>query len=303
MTNRFNFIAEAEDQGIRIDKWLVSQDEIDLSRSAVVKLIESGSVTVSGKKVQKSRILTAGDEISVEIPEPEELKIEPQDIPIEVVYEDDDLAIVNKPQGMVVHPAPGNPDGTLVNALLWRFKGQLSGINGVIRPGIVHRIDKNTAGLLVIAKNDFAHRSLAALIKDHNFIREYEAICVGHFKDKEGTVDAPIGRDPKNRKKMCVTPTNSRNAITHYRVLEELKNSSYVRFTLETGRTHQIRVHSAYLGHPILGDDVYGKPHKGCKGQCLYAKRLGFVHPRTSEKLDFSIDPPEFFEKILISER
>ncbi len=301
--NRYNFIAEESDEGIRLDKWLVSQDEIDLTRSSLVKLIESGAVTVNGKPAQKSRTLRAGEEISVEIPEPKELEVIPQDIPIEIVYEDKYLAIVNKPQGMVVHPAPGNPDGTLVNALLYRFRGELSGINGVIRPGIVHRIDKNTAGLLVIAKTDSAHRGLAALIKDHNFIREYEAVCTGHFKEKSGTVNAPIGRDPKDRKRMCVSEKNSRVAITRYEVLEELRGASYVRFALETGRTHQIRVHSAYLGHPILGDDVYGKPYKGCKGQALYAKRLGFVHPITGENLDFSIEPPEFFIKILESLR
>lgn len=301
--NRYSFIAEASDAGMRIDKWLTSQDEIDLTRSAIVRLIECGSVTVDGKAVSKSRIISAGDEITVDVPEPVELKVEPQDIPIEVVYEDSDLAIVNKPQGMVVHPAPGNPDGTLVNALLYRFKGQLSGINGVIRPGIVHRIDKNTAGLLVVAKNDFSHRALAELIKDHNFTREYEAVCVGHFKEPDGTINAPIGRDPRDRKKMCVTDRNSREAITHYHVIEELKGASYVRFTLETGRTHQIRVHCAYMGHPILGDDVYGKPYKGCKGQCLYAKRLGFVHPRSGEYIEFTAGMPDFFTRILTSLR
>lgn len=297
--NRYNFIAEQSDEGMRLDKWLASQDEVELTRSAIVRLIEDGSVKVNGAPSKKSACLKSGDEISIDIPEPKELKAKAQDIPIEVVYEDDDLAIVNKPQGMVVHPAPGNPDGTLVNALLHRFKGQLSGINGVIRPGIVHRIDKNTAGLLVIAKNDFAHKALAELIKDHDFIREYEAVCTGHFKEHAGTVDAPIGRSKTDRKKMCVTTENSRRAVTHYEVLEELRGCSYVRFSLETGRTHQIRVHAAYIGHPILGDDVYGRAYNGCKGQCLYAKRLGFKHPRTGELVDFSIDPPEFFTDIL----
>lgn len=301
--NRYSFIAESSDTGIRIDKWLTSQDEVDLTRSAVVRLIEAGSVTVNGAVIQKSRVLNQGDAITVDIPDPVELKIVPQDIPIEVVYEDADLAIINKPQGMVVHPAAGNLDGTLVNALLWRFRGQLSGINGVIRPGIVHRIDKNTSGLLVIAKTDFAHQGLAKLIKDHDFTREYEAICVGRFKEPSGTINAPIGRDPKDRKKMCVTATNSREAITHYQLIEELKGHSHMRFTLETGRTHQIRVHSAYMGHPILGDDVYGKPHKGCKGQCLHAKKLGFVHPRSGEYIEFTSPLPDYFTKILTSLR
>lgn len=301
--NLYNFIAEPSDCGMRIDKWLASQDEVDLTRSAIVRLIESGSVKVNSNPVKKSTALSSGDEITVEVPEPEELEILPQNIPIEVVYEDSDLAVINKPQGMVVHPAPGNSDGTLVNALLYRFKGSLSGINGVIRPGIVHRIDKNTAGLLVIAKNDFSHRALAALIKDHDFTREYEAICTGYFKEESGTVDAPIGRNPKDRKKMCVTYENSRSAITHYQVLEQLRGYSYVRFTLETGRTHQIRVHSAYIGHPILGDDLYGKPYNGCKGQCLYAKRLGFRHPRSGEYIEFSIPPPDFFTELLVKLR
>ena len=301
--NRYSITAEQSDAGSRLDKWLTEQTEFDISRSAAVKLIESGSVKVNGLTASKSRVLSEGDEVEVEIPDPIELEVLPQDIPIEIVYEDDDLAVVNKPQGMVVHPAAGNPDGTLVNALLFRLKGKLSGINGVLRPGIVHRIDKNTAGLLVAAKTDFAHQRLAELIKAHDFTREYEAICIGHFKEPSGTIDAPIGRDKNDRKKMCVTAQNSKPAITHYSVIEELRGCSYVRFTLETGRTHQIRVHCAYIGHPILGDDVYGKPYKGCKGQCLYAKKLGFVHPRTGEYLEFTAETPQFFQKILDSLR
>lgn len=301
--NRYSITAEQSDAGSRLDKWLTEQTEFDISRSAAVKLIESGSVKVNGLTESKSRVLSEGDEVEVEIPDPVELEVIPQDIPIEIVYEDDDLAVVNKPQGMVVHPAAGNPDGTLVNALLFRLKGKLSGINGVLRPGIVHRIDKNTAGLLVVAKTDFAHQRLAELIKAHDFTREYEAICVGHFKEPSGTIDAPIGRDKNDRKKMCVTAQNSKPAITHYTVIEELRGCSYVRFALETGRTHQIRVHCAYVGHPILGDDVYGKPYKDCKGQCLYAKKLGFVHPRTGEYLEFTAEPPQFFQKILDSLR
>ena len=301
--NRYSITAEQSDSGSRLDKWLTEQTEFDISRSAAVKLIEGGSVKVNGLTASKSRALSECDEVEIEIPDPVELEVIPQDIPIEIVYEDDDLAVVNKPQGMVVHPAAGNPDGTLVNALLFRLKGKLSGINGVLRPGIVHRIDKNTAGLLVVAKTDFAHQRLAELIKAHDFTREYEAICVGHFKEPSGTIDAPIGRDKNDRKKMCVTAQNSKPAITHYTVIEELRGCSYVRFALETGRTHQIRVHCAYVGHPILGDDVYGKPYKGCKGQCLYAKKLGFVHPRTGEYLEFTAEAPQFFQKILDSLR
>ena len=301
--NRYSITAEQSDSGSRLDKWLTEQTEFDISRSAAVKLIEGGSVKVNGLTASKSRVLSVGDEVEVEIPDPVELEVIPQDIPIEIVYEDDDLAVVNKSQGMVVHPAAGNPDGTLVNALLFRLKGKLSGINGVLRPGIVHRIDKNTAGLLVVAKTDFAHQRLAELIKAHDFTREYEAICVGHFKEPSGTIDAPIGRDKIDRKKMCVTAQNSKPAITHYSVIEELRGCSYVRFALETGRTHQIRVHCAYVGHPILGDDVYGKPYKGCKGQCLYAKKLGFVHPRTGDYLEFTAETPQFFQKILDSLR
>ncbi len=301
--NRYSVTAESSDAGARLDKWLTEQTEFDITRSAAVKLIESGNVKVNGLTASKSRQLSEGDEVTVEIPDPVELEILPQDIPIEVVYEDDDLAVVNKPQGMVVHPAAGNPDGTLVNALLYRFQGRLSGINGVLRPGIVHRIDKNTAGLLVVAKTDFAHQKLAELIKAHDFTREYEAICVGHFKEPSGTINAPIGRDKNDRKRMSVTPCNSKVAITHYTVIEELRGCSYVRFALETGRTHQIRVHCAYVGHPILGDDVYGKPYKGCKGQCLYAKKLGFVHPRTGEYIEFEAEMPQFFKKLLDSLR
>lgn len=301
--SNYSFIAEKSDVGIRLDKWLSEQDEVDITRSAAIKIIESGGVKVNGFTAKKSYTLSDGDIISVEIPEPILPEAVPQNIPIDVVYEDGDLAVVNKPQGMVVHPAAGNPDGTLVNALMYRFEGSLSGINGVIRPGIVHRIDKNTSGLLVIAKNDFAHLKLAELIKAHDFTREYEAICVGHFKEPTGTINAPIGRDKKDRKRMAVTPTNSKEAITHYELIEELRGHSYMRFILETGRTHQIRVHSAYVGHPILGDEVYGKPYKGCKGQCLHAKKLGFVHPRSGEYLEFTSELPEYFTQILTSLR
>ena len=301
--SNYNFIAEKSDVGIRLDKWLSEQDEVDITRSAAIKIIESGGVKVNGFTAKKSYTLSDGDIITVELSEPILPEAVPQNIPIDVVYEDSDLAVVNKPQGMVVHPAAGNPDGTLVNALMYRFEGRLSGINGVIRPGIVHRIDKNTSGLLVIAKNDFAHLKLAELIKAHDFTREYEAICVGHFKEPTGTINAPIGRDKKDRKRMAVTPTNSKEAITHYELIEELRGHSYMRFILETGRTHQIRVHSAYVGHPILGDEVYGKPYKGCKGQCLHAKKLGFVHPRSGVYLEFTSELPDYFTQILTSLR
>lgn len=301
--NRFEFIADRQDEGERIDKWLTLQDEVDLTRSAVAKLIEGENVLINGKIAQKSAKLSIGDRVIIEIPDPVDLKVEAQDIPIEIVYEDDDVVIVNKPQGMVVHPAAGNPDGTLVNALLYKCQGKLSSINGVIRPGIVHRIDKNTSGLLIVCKNDKAHLHVSEQIKAHTFTREYEAICVGRFKEKSGTVNAPIGRDKVDRKRMCVTPTNSKEAITHYEVLEELGNYSYMRFRLETGRTHQIRVHCAYLGHPILGDDVYGKPYKGCKGQTLHARKIGFIHPSTGEYLEFTSDLPDYFTKLLNSLR
>ncbi len=301
--NRFELVCESCDIGARVDKWLTEQDKVDLTRSAVAKLIEQGNVLVNGKVTGKSYKLSLGDSVVIEIPDPVDLKIEAQDIPVEIVYEDDDLLVVNKPQGMVVHPAPGNYDGTLVNALLYKCKGQLSSINGVIRPGIVHRIDKNTSGLLIVAKNDFSHNMLAEQIKAHSFTREYEAVCIGRFKEKSGTVNAPIGRDKNDRKKMCVTPINSKNAVTHYEVLEEMCNYSYVLFKLETGRTHQIRVHSSHIGHPILGDDVYGKAYKGCKGQCLHARKIGFIHPRTNEYLEFSSNLPEYFVKLLNSLR
>ena len=298
MTGSFELIADAEDVGKRIDK-LLSEELTDVSRSALQKLIEEGSVLVGGKPIGKNYKLKSGDVISVSVPEPQELKAEPQDIPIDIVYEDDSLLVVNKPKGMVVHPAAGNPDGTLVNALMFHCRGRLSSINGVIRPGIVHRIDKFTSGLLMVAKTDKAHNCLAAQIKDHSFTREYNAICVGRFKDLIGTVNEPIGRNKYDRKKMCVTYQNSKEAVTRYEVIEEIGQYSLVRFRLETGRTHQIRVHSAFIGHPVLGDDVYGKPFKGIDGQCLHAKKLGFVHPETDEYMEFDSELPEYFSNIL----
>jgi 23S rRNA pseudouridine1911/1915/1917 synthase len=298
MPDRLEFTAGTENIGERIDKTL-SELLTEMSRSALQKLVSEGCVLVNGKSVSKNYKMKNGDIVTVDIPEPEELKAEPQDIPIDIVYEDDSLLVVNKPQGMVVHPAAGNPDGTLVNALMYHCKGRLSSINGVIRPGIVHRIDKFTSGLLMVAKTDKAHNFLAEQIKDHSFTREYNAICVGRFKDLTGTVNEPIGRSKFDRKKMCVTYQNCKEAVTHYEVLEEFGQYSLVRFRLETGRTHQIRVHSAFIGHPVLGDDVYGKAYKGLDGQCLHAKKLGFIHPESGEYMEFDSELPEYFVKVL----
>lgn len=294
--NILDFSVSELSAGQRIDKFLCDNME-DVTRSFVQKLFD-GSVTVNGNPACKNYKLKSGDVISVTVPEPKELDIAPQDIPIEIVYEDDELLVVNKPKGMVVHPAPGNYDKTLVNALLFHCKGRLSSINGVIRPGIVHRIDKDTSGLLMVAKTDSAHNFLAEQIKEHSFKREYQAVCVGRFKEKSGTVTAPIGRNKNDRKKMCVTYENSKPAETFYEVLEEFSGYSLVRFVLKTGRTHQIRVHSKYLGHPVLGDEVYGKPFKGIEGQCLHAKKIGFVHP-DGRYLEFDSELPDYFKNVL----
>lgn len=298
MSDHYNFTVSEENIGDRIDK-VLSKQLPEMSRSSLQKLVNDGCVLVNGNIVSKNYKIKNSDTISVEIPEAEELKAEPQDIPIDIVYEDDSLLVVNKPQGMVVHPAAGNPDGTLVNALLFHCKGRLSSINGVIRPGIVHRIDKFTSGLLMVAKTDKAHNFLAQQIKDHNFTREYNAICIGRFKEPTGTVNEPIGRSKFDRKKMCVTYQNCKEAVTHYEVLEDLGQYSLVKFRLETGRTHQIRVHSAFIGHPVLGDDVYGKAYTGLEGQCLHAKKLGFIHPETKEYMEFDSELPVYFVKVL----
>ena len=289
----------AVEAGIRLDKFVSEQTEGEITRSAAVKLIEDGNCTVNGKQVQKNYKLKAGDKIVLEIPEAVDVDILPEDIPLDIVYEDNDLLVVNKPKGMVVHPAPGHYSGTLVNALMFHCKDSLSGINGEIRPGIVHRIDKDTSGLLIVAKNDTAHKGLAAQIKEHSFTREYEAVVNGSIKE-DGTVNAPIGRHKTDRKKMCVTTENSREAVTHYFVLENFVDSTHLRLRLETGRTHQIRVHMAYIGHSVAGDEVYGngKP-KSLMGQCLHAKKIGFVHPVTGEYLEFDSELPEYFKKFL----
>lgn len=287
-----------EDKGKRIDKF-ISDNIAELTRSAVQNIIESEAVAVDGRTAAKNYRIRGGEEIIVNIPEPQPMDAVPENIPLEIVYEDNDLLVVNKPKGMVVHPAHGNYTGTLVNALLYHCGDSLSGINGVIRPGIVHRIDKNTSGLLIVAKNDAAHIHLAAQIKAHSFTREYEAVACGYFKDSEGTIDAPIGRHKTDRKKMCVTAENSRNAVTHYSVVRQYGGYAHVRLRLETGRTHQIRVHLAYIGHPILGDDVYGKAYKGLDGQCLHARKIGFIHPTTGEYLEFTSELPKYFSAVL----
>jgi len=298
MSEQVILTALPEDNGSRIDKY-ISDNIAELTRSAVQGLIEKELVLAEGKAVSKNYKLRGGEEISVEIPEPEPMDAVPEDIPLDIVYEDDDLLVVNKPKGMVVHPAHGNYTGTLVNALLHHCGDSLSGINGVIRPGIVHRIDKNTSGLLIVAKNDASHLKLAEQIKEHSFTREYEAVACGYFKDAEGTVDAPIGRHKTDRKKMCVTTENSRNAVTPYSVIRQYGGYAHVRLRLETGRTHQIRVHLSYIGHPVLGDDVYGKPYKGIEGQCLHARKIGFIHPSTGEYMEFVSDLPDYFVSIL----
>lgn len=292
----------AVDAGKRIDSFLAERTE--MSRSAAVSVIESGSVTVNGKVEKKNYKVCDGDCVSFEKPEPVVLDVVAQQIPLDIVYEDVDLLVVNKPQGMVVHPAAGNEDGTLVNALMAHCGTSLSGINGVLRPGIVHRIDKDTSGLLLVAKSDRAHVFLSEQIKAHSLTREYIAIVVGHFKEKRGVIDLPIGRHPVDRKKMAVTDKNSKNAITHYEVLEEYPGYSLVRYVLETGRTHQIRVHSAFKGHPVFGDPVYAPRNKdaeryGLHGQCLHARKIGFIHPVSGEYMEFESAPPEYFRQLL----
>ena len=290
-------IEEPSEEGIRIDKYLASALP-EKSRSHYQKAIDNGLVLVNGKVVKSKYQTKLGDEIVITIEPVKEIDILPEDIPIDILYEDDDVIVVNKPKGMVVHPAPGHYTGTLVNALMYHCKDSLSGINGEVRPGIVHRIDMNTTGSLLVCKNDKAHNDIAAQIKIHSVNRIYKGIVVGNFKDEEGTVDAPIGRNPKDRKKMAVV-ANGREAITHYKVLEQFKGYSYVEFKLETGRTHQIRVHMASIGHPLVGDDVYGKPVKNLQGQTLHAQTLGFKQPSTGEYVEVNAPLPDYFEELL----
>lgn len=294
------FTADESLFGTRIDKALSLKFE-DFTRSHIQSVLAGNGVKVNGKAVGKSYKLSAGDEVVFTVPEPTVLSAEPEDIPLDIVYEDSDLLVVNKPRGMVVHPAPGNERGTLVNALMYHCKGSLSGINGVIRPGIVHRIDKDTSGLLIVAKNDFSHEKLALQIKDHSFKRQYRAVVHGNIKDDFGTIDAPIGRSTKDRKKMCVTEKNSRHAVTHYEVLDRFDGFTYIKVTLETGRTHQIRVHMSYIGHPVAGDPAYGPKNGVTKlnGQCLHAGLIGFIHPRDGKYIEFESDLPDYFTGFL----
>ena len=296
--NKITFTVDDENEGIRIDKWICGQD-CDISRSMLQKLLGDGKVSVNGRSAVKSYQVKSGDDIVIDVPEPVELSAAPENIPVDIVYEDDDLLVVNKPKGMVVHPASGNYSGTLVNALMYHCSGRLSSINGVIRPGIVHRIDKDTSGLLIVAKNDNAHVKLAEQIKAHTFTREYQAVVCGHFKESFGTIDAPIGRNPADRKKMCVTDKNSKEAKTEYTVIDEHREYSYVKLKLFTGRTHQIRVHMSYVGHPVFGDSVYGKSSRYCEGQCLHAKKIGFVHPTDGKYYEFDSELPEYFKYVL----
>ena len=290
----------AEESGERIDA-LLARSLPSLSRSQVQKLLEQGMVTLNGRALKKNFRCSAGETYEVLLPEPDDLPLIPQNIPLDVVYEDGDLIVINKPRGLVVHPAPGHPDGTLVNALLYHCGDSLSGIGGQRRPGIVHRIDKDTSGLLIVAKNDFAHQGLSAQLADHSLCREYEALARGNFKQDSGTIDKPIGRHPIDRKRMAVTDKNSKPAVTHWQLLASYRGYSHILCRLETGRTHQIRVHMASIGHPLLGDFTYGapSPEKGLEGQCLHARRLRFVHPRTGEHVLLETELPAYFTDVL----
>lgn len=292
-------VVAPEDTGARLDRFLA--DACGLSRSAAQQLIAGGHVRVNGEAPAKSRVLAAGERLEVTIPPPKESELLPQDIPITIVYEDEHLLVVDKPKGMVVHPAAGNPDGTLVNALLYHCAGSLSGIGGEIRPGIVHRIDKDTSGLLVVAKDDDTHTGLAEQFARHSVNRAYQAVVYGQFREDEGSIDAPIGRSQTDRKKMAVTHKNAKHAVTHYKVLVQYHGFSHLELRLETGRTHQIRVHMAGAGHPVAGDPVYGprKVIKELQGQCLHAGVLGFVHPATGETMEFSSPLPGYFTNFL----
>lgn len=287
---------------VRIDQYLATLKEPEISRSYAAKLLKEARILLNGKSAKASTKLKAGDALSLDLPAPVALDVEPENIPLDIVYEDQDVLIVNKPKGMVVHPAAGHAQGTLVNAVMYHCGSELSSINGVMRPGIVHRIDMNTTGLLVVCKNDQAHKSLAAQLKVHSITRRYVAIVIGNIREDDGTVDAPLGRSKKDRKKQAIDELNGRPAVTHYHVLERFGGAyTLVQCTLETGRTHQIRVHMASLGHPLLGDEVYGP--KKCpfdlQGQCLHAQVLGFIHPRTGEYVEFSSPYPPYFEELL----
>ena len=298
----FTFEISKENSKIRVDKFL-SQNLENISRSYIHELIKNNDILVNESPTTKNFVLSEKDIVSVNIPKPKEIDILPENIPINIVYEDDDLLIVNKEKGIVVHPAPGNYTGTLVNALLYKCKDSLSGINGNIRPGIVHRIDKYTSGLLIIAKNDISHNFLAEQIKEHSFTREYEAIVYGNIKEDSGTIRINIARHKTDRKKMAVTDIGGKLAITHFTVLKRYGNFTRLRLNLETGRTHQIRVHMAYIKHPVLGDEVYANPKnnpfKFLTGQCLHAKSIGFIHPKTNKYIEFSSELPDYFKKVI----
>lgn len=292
---------EIADSGLRIDKYLSTVNE-QLSRSYIQKLLKSGLVLVDGKPVKASYQVDEGDVISLDIPEAVEPEIEPENMDLDILYEDQDVILVNKPKGMVVHPAAGHYSHTLVNGLMYHCKDQLSGINGVMRPGIVHRIDMDTTGVIIACKNDMAHNSIAAQLKEHSITRRYQAIVHGVLKDDAGTVEGPIGRHPTDRKKMSINYNNGKSAVTHYKVLKRFRQYTHVECRLETGRTHQIRVHMASIGHPLLGDLVYGPgkcPISGLQGQTLHAGVLGFIHPRTGEYMEFTAPLPEYFAKLL----
>lgn len=295
------FQVQPEEKGTRIDKYL-SEQLPDSSRSFLQKLIQDGQVTVNGNAIKSNYKVNGNDQIELEIPEAVEPEIEAEDIPLDILYEDADLLVVNKPKGMVVHPCAGHYSGTLVNALMYHCKEDLSGINGVMRPGIVHRIDMNTTGSLLVCKNDYSHNFLAEQLKVHSITRKYRAIVHGNIKEDNGTVDAPIGRHPIDRKKMAINHKNGKEAVTHFQVLERFGKFTYIECQLETGRTHQIRVHMSSMGHPLLGDDVYGPakcPYPHLQGQTLHAQVLGFVHPTTKEYIEFSAPLPEYFEGLL----
>lgn len=303
MKRELQYEVTAEEDGLRLDQYIAGRC-MDLSRSYIQKLIKESRVTINKNIQTKTKTaVQESDIVNVFLPDPKELEIKPQDIPLDILYEDNDVLVVNKPKGMVVHPAPGHYEGTLVNAVLYHCRDNLSGINGVLRPGIVHRIDKDTTGALIVCKNDKAHQKIADQLRAHTITRSYRAIVYNNFSEDEGMINAPIGRHPTNRKKRMVTEKNSKEAITHYKVLDHLNHKfNYIECRLETGRTHQIRVHMSHIGHPLLGDEIYGPVNskfKNLQGQTLHAATIGFIHPTTEEYLEFSAPLPDYFEKLL----